>query len=277
VRIDLDHTRVGAPLYLQLANALEEHMLVERLKPGDLLPSENVLAGENNLSRATAIKAYDLLIDRGLVTRRQGKGTFVNPRPMERQLPELTGFTEHVRGLGRQPGSSLISYDVFAADAAERPSGHFPSDVGMVRIVRLRTVDGRAVGVHRTFVPQDVAEALGLDEPMVAAASFSFYGTLRDHEIFLQSGEETLSAINADATDASLLEVDQGAALIDIQRESYDPSGRLVEIVRARYLGSEYRYHIAFAPSPHGGSHEEALTSGARRSGDGTADGPRSL
>lgn len=265
--VELEHGRGEQPLYLQLANALQDFITLEKLKPGDVLPSETVLASENQLSRATVIKAFDTLVDRGVVTRRQGKGTFVNARPMERQLPELSSFSEHVHGLGLTPGSTLLSFEPIEADSLDRPSSAFGSAEDLVLVERLRTVGDEAVGIHRTLVPADVAERIGLTERSAARTDFSFYGALRSAGVHLDSGEETLRAINADARDADLLGVDEGVALIEIVRASRDTAGRLIEVVRARYLGTKYLYTITFAPIPPGGNHEETSRTGSRTGG----------
>lgn len=272
MRVELDHGRGEQPLYVQLANALQNFITLEKLKPGDILPSEMVLANENQLSRATVIKAFDTLIDRGVVTRRQGKGTFVNARPMERQLPELTSFSEHVYGLGLAPGSTLLSFELIPADAPERPASVFDAEPssqseGLVRVERLRTVGEDKVGIHRTLIPADVAERVGLTEPAAAHTDFSLYDSLRKAGVFLDSGEESLRAINADAHDAELLGVDEGTALIEVVRASRDASGRLIEVVRARYLGTKYRYHITFAPTSPGGTNEQIPRAGTRTGG----------
>ncbi len=269
MRVDLEHGRGEQPLYVQLANALEDFIALEKLRPGDLLPSENVLATENRLSRATVIKAFDTLVDRGVVTRRQGKGTFVNARPMERQLPELNSFSEHVHGLGLTPGSTLLSFESIAAGAPDRPSSAFAPEEALVVVERLRTVGDQPVGIHRTLVPADVAETIGMTEQSTARPDFSFYEALRRNGVHLDSGEESLRAINADARDAEHLGVDEGVALIEIVRASRDATGRLVEVVRARYLGTQYLYHITFAPSSlsSGGHHEDSTRSGSRTGG----------
>ncbi len=255
MHLDLDHTRGGAPLYLQLANALGEVIVRERLRPGDQLPSETVLAADNQLSRATVIKAYDLLVERGQVVRRQGKGSFVTPRPMARHLPELTSFSEHVHGLGLTPSSSLLSFETYPAGAPGRPASPF-EDSGVVVVERLRSVDGAPVGLHRVVVRDDVAEAIDLTEATAAAGSFSLYSALQRHGIELTSAEESMQAVNAAPEDAELLGVEPGTALIEVIRESRDASGRLIEHVRARYLGSTYIYRISFAPSSHGENHD---------------------
>lgn len=276
MRFELEYGRGEQPLYLQLANALQDFITLKKLGPGDVLPSETVLATENQLSRATVIKAFDTLIDRGVVTRRQGKGTFVNARPMERQLPELTSFSEHVHGLGLAPGSTLLSFEPIPANSVERPVSAFDSEEALVLVERLRTVDGEPVGIHRTIVPADVAGRIGLTERNAASPDFSFYRALRRNGVYLSTGEETLRSINADARDADLLGVDEGVALIEIVRSSRDTTGRLVEVVRARYLGTQYLYTITFASTAPGGTHEEE-SSTVGRTGGGLATAPERL
>ncbi|THG33601.1 GntR family transcriptional regulator [Naasia lichenicola] len=269
-------------MYVQLARAIESFIAREELKPGDLLPSETVLASENRLSRATVIKAFDTLLERGVVTRRQGRGTFVNARPMERQLPELTSFSEHVHGLGLVPGSTLLSFEVLASGDRDRPASAFDaepllSDQSLVRIERLRTVGKEPVGIQRAMIPADVAESIGLDEPAAADGGYSLYESLRHNGVYLTSGEESLRAINADEHDASLLGVEEGVALIEVVRNSRDADGRLIEVVRARYLGTKYLYHITFAPTHHGGNLEETTRAGLRSGGGLAAASERML
>ncbi len=274
---DLDGARGALPLYVQLANALESHIVNEKLEPGTRLPSEPTLAAENNLSRATILKAFEMLVDRGLVSRYQGKGTFVRARPMERSLPELTSFSEHVDSLGLRPGSTLLDYAEFAATDPEKPASAFPADVDIVMIERMRSVGGTPVGLQRLIVPAHVAHRVGISESAVAHPDFSFYGALRAAGLELSAGEETLRAINADAREAEQLGVDPGTALIEVDRHSRGTSGQLLEHVRARYLGTHYLYRVTLNNPSNGGSHE-TNSSTALRTGGGyahRADGVR--
>ncbi|GAA1318002.1 GntR family transcriptional regulator [Leucobacter albus] len=274
---ELDNTRGAPPLYMQLANALEAHIVGANLAPGTKLPSEPTLAAENNLSRATILKAFELLVDRGLVSRRQGKGTFVRSRPMERNLPELGSFSEHIGNLGLRPGSVLLDYAVFAPDAPQRPSSAFPVSFPIVMIERLRTVGGTPVGLQRLIVPEHVAQKADLTEVAAAQPDFSFYRALREAGLQLAAGEETLRAINAEPLEAEQLAVDPGAALIEVDRHSRDSSGQLLEHVRARYLGTHYLYRVTLTHPSNGGSHEQNSTT-ALRTGGGyahRADGVR--
>ncbi|WP_449278191.1 GntR family transcriptional regulator [Leucobacter sp. GX24907] len=267
MRFELDPARGAQPLYMQLANALEEYVVEQGLEPGTQLPSEPTLAAENNLSRATVLKAFELLVDRGLVSRRRGKGTFVRSRPMERRLPELSSFSDHIQSLGLAPGSALLDYAVYPPGAAGRPTTPFPDDLGVVVLERLRTVGGTPVGLQRLILPEYVAAKAGIDEQGAADPAFSFYGALRDAGLTLAEGEETLRAINAVTEEAEQLGVEPGTALIEVDRHSRDTSGQLIEHVRARYLGTQYLYRVTLNHLPNGGTHETKPGNGARTGG----------
>jgi GntR family transcriptional regulator len=71
------------PLYLQLRDALAERVAAGEWKPGTAIPNEGDLAREFGVSAGTMRKALDLLEDEHLVTRRQGRGTFVNDQNSE--------------------------------------------------------------------------------------------------------------------------------------------------------------------------------------------------
>lgn len=267
MRFNLDTSRGVQPLYMQLANALEAYIVDEALAPETQLPSEPTLAADNNLSRATIMKAFELLTDRGLISRRRGKGTFVRSRPIERRLPELTSFSEHIDSLGLSPGSILLDYAEYLPGAVGRPDSHFPSDVGIVVLERLRSVAGSAVGLQRLIVPDYVAHRVGLDEHIAAQPGFSFYGELRTAGVYLVEGEEALRAINATEDEAEHLGVELGSALIEVDRQSRDASGQLIEHVRARYLGTQYLYRVTLTNTSNGGSHESDSRTSIRTGG----------
>ncbi|MGB9035448.1 MAG: GntR family transcriptional regulator [Paeniglutamicibacter sp.] len=251
MRIELDHRRGARPLYVQVAEALEKYIATNGLNPGDLLPGEVLIASTNELSRSTVAKALDVLVDSGLVTRKQGRGTFVSVPPMQRLLPELNSFSEHVASLGMKPGSELLSFDTFPVGATGRPVVPLDPGSGILIFERLRTVGGDPVGIHRTAVSLATAETIGLTEKKAADPDFSFYGLLMKHGIVLASGNETLRAVNATTQEAKTLGVPVGRALMEIIRQTFDPMGNLIEYVRARYLGSHYIYQMPFVSGTH--------------------------
>ena len=67
--------------------------------------AERELADEFGVSRITVRKALDGLVADGLLTRRQGAGTFVSGR-VEKNFAKLTSFSEDMTARGRTRAAS---------------------------------------------------------------------------------------------------------------------------------------------------------------------------
>lgn len=64
------------PKYYELMCTLREMILSGSVKPGEKLPSENMLAAEHRVSRQTVRKALEILANEGFVYAEHGRGTF---------------------------------------------------------------------------------------------------------------------------------------------------------------------------------------------------------
>ena len=86
----------GLPKYAQLREMLIAAISAGHWQPGDKLPTESDFARQTPFSLGTVQKALRGLVDKGLITRAQGSGTFVSePRqPIDAPL--------HLRFLGRE-------------------------------------------------------------------------------------------------------------------------------------------------------------------------------
>ncbi|WP_161500912.1 PLP-dependent aminotransferase family protein [Embleya scabrispora] len=82
VRIALDDWRSRAgPRHRRITEALAEAIERGVAGTGARLPAERPLADALGVGRGTVVRAYETLADAGLVSRRQGAGTFVERRP----------------------------------------------------------------------------------------------------------------------------------------------------------------------------------------------------
>lgn len=62
--------------YNALVEALREDILMGKIKPGEKIPSENVLAEMYSMSRHTVRKAISVLVNEGYLVTRHGQGTY---------------------------------------------------------------------------------------------------------------------------------------------------------------------------------------------------------
>ena len=66
------------PIYRQLRDWVVAMILDEVLKEGDPLPSVRHVAAEYRVNPLTVLKAYQQLVDEGLIESRRGRGMFIN-------------------------------------------------------------------------------------------------------------------------------------------------------------------------------------------------------
>jgi GntR family transcriptional regulator len=67
------------PIYRQLRDRVVAMMLEGVLKEGEAIPSVRQVATEYRVNPLTVLKAYQALVDEGLVEKRRGLGMFVAP------------------------------------------------------------------------------------------------------------------------------------------------------------------------------------------------------
>ena len=71
----------AVPVYRQIIDQIKYQIAAGGLPAGARLPSVRELARQLPVNQNTVLKAYDLLAGEGLISRRQGDGTFVEDSP----------------------------------------------------------------------------------------------------------------------------------------------------------------------------------------------------
>jgi GntR family transcriptional regulator len=261
--------RGARPLYLQVAEEILGLIHAGDLLPGDRVASEPELMRRHAVSRATAVRALEHLELAGLVRREQGRGTFVREPHLVQRQPVLGSFTEQVRRHGHVPSQRLVALATITGND-ERPTegGWFDGDVELVRIVRLRIVDGEPVGLHTTVLPQSTVERAGIHDNSFTAADASLYALLDGAGIRVVEADEHLQAIAASEAEANLLEVPAGTPLMRVARVSFGARGVPVEVTDARYVGDRFDYSVSLV-RPRPGSRAAIESSMTRGENDG--------
>lgn len=97
------------PLYHQLADLLLAEIRKGTYAPGSRIPSEHQLAAVHRIGRPTARQATDLLVRRGILVRRRGSGTFVQPPEQEVDLFSLAGTSASFLQTGAAVSTRLLA------------------------------------------------------------------------------------------------------------------------------------------------------------------------
>jgi GntR family transcriptional regulator len=75
------NTALPTPIWSQIEDAVRHLVASGALRPGDALPSVRDLARAERINPNTVAKAYQRLVDAGVLEARRGEGTFVADRP----------------------------------------------------------------------------------------------------------------------------------------------------------------------------------------------------
>mgnify|MGYP000990989564 CR=1 FL=1 len=76
------------PLFVQIAEMVEDQIVDGTLREEDKAPSTNEIATFARINPATAAKGVNMLVDKGILYKRRGIGMFVAPGAREQVLGE---------------------------------------------------------------------------------------------------------------------------------------------------------------------------------------------
>jgi len=244
VRID---RRTPVPLYFQIAERLRGEMRNRRMRPGDLLTTDERLQREFGVSRATARKAIDELVDEGLVERVTGKGTFLTKPRLQVPLPLMLSFTEELERRGMRPSTRVVSVEWASAGERARHALGIEAKTRVLRLERIRYANDRPVLHTVDVLPERLG--IGPDEDFSA----SLYRLIESHGVQLAECQNIITAGVTDRRLGKLLRVKEGFPVLALRRTSYDADGRPVLYEDAACRGDLYSYAIRMVRQPGGG------------------------
>ena len=95
------------PIFLQLAEMLEDGIISGAFPEGGQIPSITEFSAALKINPATALKGINLLVDEGLVYKKRGVGMFVatGARDALLQKRRESFYTERVRPVAREASS----------------------------------------------------------------------------------------------------------------------------------------------------------------------------
>jgi GntR family transcriptional regulator len=225
------------PRYEQLYRYLAAAIADGTFAADTQLPPERELAEIAMVSRVTVRKAVAQLVEENVLEQRRGAGTFVkSPRSrMDHSLSTLTSFTEYMRQRGRQPTSQILNRGLFQPIPMEQQALGITAPDRVARIERLRSADGVAMAIEWSSLPADI-----LPDPDIVQNSL--YDVLRAGGRAPTRAVQRISAVMIKASEARLLDLPMGSAVLRIERTGYLPSGRPIEYTRGLYRSDIYDF-----------------------------------
>ena len=223
------------PLYYQLAQSIEQAINDGVLSPGDRLENELSLTTRLGLSRPTARQAIQELVNKGLLVRKRGVGTQVVRSQFSRD-ERLTSLNADLVQAGKVPSTQLLGFSVgpLDTDVAEALDSTNITEQQFTRVRRLRLADDVPLAILTNHLPAR------FELTREALEHRSLYATLQSLGVNLKIAHQRISARMMSAEEAELLDEEEPAACLAVERLAYDDVGRFVEFGRHIYRPDYY-------------------------------------
>jgi GntR family transcriptional regulator len=238
----IDEQNGGAPLYRQVCDQLRAELDRGLWKPGDMLPTEAELGAVYGVSVGTVRQAVMSLVREGLIVRRPGKGSFVTRLDGSRSLARFFRFREGASGKALDPAIRVVAMKKLRAAPAPIAEAMQLGRCDPVLFLRRTLVqDHTPICIYDSYLPYD--RVAGLERETLGEKRL--YRALEEHlGVHVVAAEEKLRAGVVTGDEAELLEVEDGAPVILIERTAYTHTGVVIEWRRTMGRSDQFVYRI---------------------------------
>lgn len=240
-------------LYHQIAQQLIEHINRGVYKPGERLPSENELASQYGVHRLTARHAIATLIEKNLVYRMQGRGTFVNEQKLDYSINFGTNFTESLFNLGYLPYRKILSIKVISIPPAIAAILKTPVSIFVYQIKVLRQASRQITDIN---IPETY--------PLCISISYLLYEKFPELSVLIYKSSSLYSLLQnyygiqpyrtwtkietelASREDTKLLQIKSGIPMLITKSLVCDQNKKLFEYTISRFRGDIFSLEVTF-------------------------------
>ncbi len=147
-------TNDSVPLYQQLTDIIIRDIETGKYQVGGKIPTEQELSTAYKVSRVTVRNALAELTERNLLTRRRGKGTYVNGVKINRSIIGVKSFSQVCREMGCRPGAKVIKCVIEKATQEDMEQLNLPADSNIIITERVRFADDVPVSFEISRFPE---------------------------------------------------------------------------------------------------------------------------
>jgi GntR family transcriptional regulator len=213
-------------------------------QPGDQLPSQNELAAELGISRATLREALLSLAQEGVIVLKHGVGTFV-PRGyghrLEGGLEQLESILELTARQGLDVGFSDLQIAEERAEQDLADTLQVAPGTPLTTVRRVIMVDGTPVAYMCDVAPCSILSPANLKE--------SFDGSVLDllrqrPDLHIARAVANIVAVNAVGDLADRLQVEPQQALLLLEETLFSGEGIPLEFSQNYFVPEFFQFHV---------------------------------
>lgn len=232
------------PRYLEVATDLRAQILSGTGTGDDQFPTESMLCTRYGVSRFTVREALRTLQNEGLIQRRRGSGTVIQPaaarggalhQPLS-NVGEILQYANDTRFAFARDGSAALPQKLREEIGVE-VGGRW----ARFRGIRTSTSNDRPIAVTDAYIHPDLSAAAAAIDP-AGATIFRQLEALSGMKIARVT--QDIQAVPASAATASALGVARRSPCLRILRCYLDRGGRVMELSASHHPGDRFAYNM---------------------------------
>lgn len=225
--------KISMARYKEIADEVRRRILDGEYPAESLIPDQNSLADEFEVSRMTIKKALDIIATEGLIYRQRGSGTYVMKTALlgnkDGYLQDYEGLTKQMQGKTIQ--SKVISFDIEFPDDELASMLMIETNSPVYKIVRQRVVQENELKIleYTYFVAELIP---GLSEEH---AEKSIYNYIQNElELGFGGAFRKIHADKSDELDHKYLDCAEHDPVLEVEQVVYLKNGKPFEYSRSR-------------------------------------------
>ncbi len=225
--LELVRTDQRLPLHERIRDVLANRITSGQWQLGAMFPSEQAIAAELGVALGTVRRAIGSLVDKGLVERRHGVGTFVKRADFSNSLFRFFQL-RHEDGTPIFPEGRTLKHSKMPADAFIAAKLALKPADAVLYVHRLRSIAAAPLLVERIWLPY--CEFAALDNIDAHEWTMLLYRLYEKHcGRSVARVVDRLSVGRATAEEARQLKLSPRAPVLVVERAAYGIEGRPIE------------------------------------------------
>ena len=230
----------NTPIYLKIYETLKARISDGTYPVGSIIPGENVLSNEFDVSRVTIRSALRKLEIKGFIVRKPGFGTIV--KVSEQSLLRFTlikSMTTEMKEIG-QPSNTIYSVlELVKANQKLSYIFNIPIGKNLYILKRIRGKQEEPIVYSISYLNLDII--LPNNDDFLYGSLYNF---LVKNNVVFSHIKEIVEAELASEEVAKLLKIPKKSAVLKRTRFSYNSENRLVEYTLNYYNPAVYKYTV---------------------------------
>lgn len=211
------------PIYLQVSKILE-NIIKENYKPNTRLPSEEYFTEKFKVSRPTINSAISCLIQKRILRKDKGKGTYIED-PKKFQLIEFNEIETIMQYKGHRIKNLILEFGKVKNNGFVCEALNVPSNKQIVILKRVRYVDNIPFYISTCYFPEKFYSYL---KEIDFSKEFLYKSLGERFNIHIVKVERLIKVVKSELEEVRYLNLSKDDPILEIKGTSYDKSNKAV-------------------------------------------------